>query len=192
MDAFFLSYRYTKTRPDDQSGRVLIRVSCGEKRRVDSAEVSLNSPTTCTQLFSVLVVKTRILVLGLETELLGEFGEAGPSVVLFETAATAAALVGRTVGALVGGSPESNELIQTITHAGGSAGKALNQTNGVAGVVALGIVPTEDGHGDFLNGEQNVTDSTAKLAGGGVLRCRRSLNVGIRCAGECEKKCRKE
>ena len=143
-------------------------------------------------MYSRLVVEARILVLGLEAELLGEFGEAGPSVVLFETAATAAALVGRTVGALVGGSPEGNELVQTITHAGCSAGKALNQTNGVAGVVALGIVPTEDGHGDFLNGEQYVTDSTAKLAGGGVLRCRRSLYVGIRRAGECEKKCRKE
>ena len=159
------------------------------KRRVDSAEATLEFTD---YLHSLLLVKARVIVLGLEAELLGEFRETGPGVVLFETAAAAAPLVGRTVGALVGGSPESNELIQTITHAGGSAGKALYQTDGVAGVVALGTVPAEDGHGDFLNGEENVTDGTAKLAGGGVLRCRRSLDVGIRRAGECEKKCRKE
>ena len=122
-------------------------------------------------LHSQLVPATAgIVVLGLEAKLFRELGEAGPGVVLFETAATAAALVGRTVGALVGRSPEGNELIQTVTHAGGSAGKALNQPNGVAGVVAFGIIPAEDGHGNLFHSQENDTQCTAKLAGGAVLR----------------------
>lgn len=167
----------------------LFGVSCGEQAE---SRLCRSHALFTDYLHSLLLVKTRVVVLGLEAKLLGELGEAGPGVVLFETAAAATSLVGRTVGALVGRSPEGNELIQTVTHAGGSAGKALNQTDGVAGVVAFGAVPTEDGHGDFLNGVQDVTDGTAKLAGGGVLRCRRSLDVGIRRAGECDKKCRKE
>ena len=51
--------------------------------------------------------------------------------------AAAAALVGRTIGALVGGSPEGYQLVQTIAHAGEGAGEALDETHGEAGVVAF-------------------------------------------------------
>ena len=130
--------------------------------------------------------------LGLEAELFGEFGETGPSVVLLKTAATAAALVGRTIGALVGGCPEGNELVEAVAHACKGSGNTLNQTHGVTGIVALFAVPADDGQGQFLDAVNDVTEGATEFAGCGVFRRGGRLDVGIRRADHSEKKCRKE
>ena len=127
--------------------------------------------------------------LGLEAELLGEFGETGPGIVLLQTAATAAALIGRTIGALVGGSPESYELVQTIAHAGEGAGNTLYQTHRVTGIVAFLGVPADDGQGELLDTVYDIAESTTQLAGCSILRRGGRLNVGIRRADHSEKKC---
>ena len=130
--------------------------------------------------------------LGLEAELFGEFGEAGPGVVLLQTAATAATLIGGAIGALVSGSPEGDEFVETIAHAGEGTSETFNETNGVTGIVTLFGVPADHGEGQFFDAVDDVTDGATELAGSGIFRRRRRLNVGIRRADHSEKKCRKE
>ena len=138
------------------------------------------------------VAQTSVFVLGVHAELGGEFSESGPGVEFLETAAAAAALVGRTVGALVGGSPESHQLIETVAHAGERAGNTVNETDGETGIVAFAFVPTDDSVGDFVHGKENIAEGATQLAGGRVLGSRRSLNVGISRSGNGQENCRKE
>ena len=139
-----------------------------------------------------LVAQAGVFVLGVHAELSGEFRETGPSVELLETAAAAAALIGRTIGALVGGSPEGHQLIETIAHAGEGAGNAVNHTDSETGIVAFTFVPADDGVGDLVHGKDDIADGATQLAGGRVFGSRRSLNVGISRPGNGQKNCRKE
>ena len=138
------------------------------------------------------VAQACVFVLGVHAELSGEFRETGPSVELLETAAAAAALIGRTIGALVGGSPERHQLIETVAHAVERAGNAINDTDGESGIVAFAFVPAEHRIGDFVHGKENIAEGATQLAGGRVLGSRRSLNVGISRSGDGQENCRKE
>ena len=133
-----------------------------------------------------------IIVLALEAELLREFGETGPSIVLNKSAATTAALIGGTIGALVGGSPESDQLVEAVAHAGEGTSKAFHDTYGEAGIVAFGLIPANHGDGQFLNTKKDIADGAAKLASCSVFGSRRCLDVCVNCAEHPEKKCRKE
>ena len=128
-----------------------------------------------------------IVVLALESKLLREFGEPGPCVVLLETITPAAALIRRTIGAFVGGSPERHQLVEAVAHARERAREAIHDTDRVAGVIPFAFLPAKHGDRQFLDTPKDVADGTTKLAGRRVLRRRRRLDVAIYGTYHCQK-----
>ena len=72
-------------------------------------------------------------------------------------------------GAAICGACEGEELVETVTEAAECAVGAIDCAVGVASFASVGIVLADDLLGNFHESVKDVAETTAELAGGGVL-----------------------
>ena len=119
------------------------------------------------------------MVLALESNFFREFRETGPRIVFLETVTTAAGLVERPISAFEGGSPESHQFVEAVTHARESARKAFHNTDRIAGIVSFAILPAQHSNGHFLNAPYDIAHSATEFASRRVFRGGRSLDIAV-------------
>lgn len=118
-----------------------------------------------------------------ETKLGGEFREAVVHI-HFNAVVFAATLVGRFEGAAIGWAGEGEEFVETVAKAAERTVRSIKRAIGVAGLASVGLVLANDLLGNFHEAVENVAERAAELAGRGVGRSWRRVDVGADKNGE--------
>ena len=129
-----------------------------------------------------------VVEVAFKTKLGWELGKAFAGVHL-DAPVRAALAVGWLESALVGGAMESEELVETISHAPEGTLGSRDKTIRPSASSTTQVVLTRDLLWNLAGAVKNVADSPSELAGRGVLRSRRRLDITIGYAAKAQKGC---